>query len=265
MKNTLPNLLWIGMLGVLPASPALSGGAECTASSAEHTVALLELFTSEGCSSCPPADRWLSALPTQNAVAGKVVPLALHVDYWDYIGWKDAFAQAGFAIRQRELTMQAGSSVVYTPQFFVQGKPYRRPSSASAFKTDLDTIYKRAPRADIALSLTPVTGGKLAARVTARLRDGQASGAAGLFVVLYENGLSTKVQAGENRGATLRHDFVVREWIGPKALAETGGVEQTMTFSLPPDRPAGNFGVAAFVQNARNRDVLQALSRQVCG
>jgi len=265
MRNTLPNLLWVGLVGFLPASPALSGSTECVARSPEHTVALLELFTSEGCSSCPPADRWLSGLRTGGKVAGKVVPLSLHVDYWDYIGWQDAFAQARFAARQRELAMHAGNAVVYTPQFFVQGKPYRPPPSTTAFNAELDAIYTRAPRADIALSLGQVASGKLPFKVTARLRDGQASWPAGLFVVLYENGLTSKVKAGENRGATLHHDFVVREWIGPKPLPATGSAEETMTFSLAPDRPAGNFGVAAFIQNPRTQEVLQALSRPVCG
>lgn len=265
MRNPLPSRLAIALMSLLPAFPALAGAGECVARSPEHTVALLELFTSEGCSSCPPADRWLGGLRAADGVVGKVVPLALHVDYWDYIGWKDPYAQPGFAARQRDQAKQAGGSAVYTPQFFIQGKPYRPPASATAFSRELEAIARQPPRADIALALAPATGGKLTARVTARLREGLANGQAGLFVALFENGLSTQVRAGENRGATLSHDFVVRQWIGPKALPATGGSYETLTFALAPDWQVGNLGLAVFVQNLTSREVLQALSRPLCG
>src|SRR5438270_8352522 len=89
--------------------------ADCTARSPDHSVALLELYTSEGCDSCPPADRWLSRFD-QTSVADRVVPLALHVDYWDRLGWKDRFASPAYTERQREQTRRQGSSFVYTPQ-----------------------------------------------------------------------------------------------------------------------------------------------------
>lgn len=120
MKPSLSSLL---SAAVMTALALVANGAECSARSGEQTVPLLELFSSEGCSSCPPADRLLGELRASGVSAGKVVPLALHVDYWDYIGWKDMFAQPGFSIRQRQQAQRAGQPVVYTPQFFVQGKP----------------------------------------------------------------------------------------------------------------------------------------------
>ncbi len=95
--------------GALDATPATT----CQRSSPPHTVALVELFTSEGCRSCPPADRWLS---TQAARYGpeQLVPLSLHVDYWDYIGWQDRFAQVQFSERQRQLAQRSASPVVHT-------------------------------------------------------------------------------------------------------------------------------------------------------
>jgi hypothetical protein len=267
MNKVLSTVLGRGVLGLLaplsmlPTSPAAAGPMACEARSPEHTVALLELFTSEGCSSCPPADRWLSGLKGADKTGSTVVPLALHVDYWDYIGWKDVFAQPGFAARQ-EQQARAGNTPVYTPQFFVQGRPYRLPSSADGFGRDVAAIARKPPGADIALFLGQVADGKLSFKFTARLR--QADTPAGIFVALYENGLTTSVKAGENRGATLHHDFVVREWIGPIAIPPGGSTERAMSFSLPRDRPSANFGVAAFVQNARTFEVVQALSRQVC-
>ncbi|HJV24174.1 MAG TPA: DUF1223 domain-containing protein [Aromatoleum sp.] len=266
MKNALSTMLGKGLLGLLgplsmvPISAPAAGPIMCEARSPEHTVALLELFTSEGCSSCPPADRWLSGLKGTGAT---LVPLALHVDYWDYIGWKDVFAQPGFAARQ-EQQAHAGNTPVYTPQFFVQGRPYRLPSSADGFGRDIAAIAQKPAGADISLFLGQVADGKLSFKFTARLRQTQADAPAGVFVALYENGLTTSVKAGENRGATLHHDFVVREWIGPIAIPAGGSTERAMSFSLPLDRPSANFGVAAFVQNARTFDVMQALSRQVC-
>lgn len=258
-------LTHVGSMALFAALPVFAEAAACTATSPEHTAALLELYTSEGCNSCPPADRWLSSLAAAARTENKVVPLALHVDYWDYIGWKDPYAQAAFAGRQRQQATHAGSRVVYTPQFFLQGKTYRPTGSAAEFVDMVDVVYRRSPRADITFNLLPSDNGRLNVKLSARLREGLANDPVGVFVVLYENGLSSKVKAGENQGATLRHDFVVREWIGPKQISASGTAEETVTLSLALGHPARNFGVAAFVQNLRNQEVLQAVSREVCG
>ena len=97
----------------------------CEANSPKHTVALVELFTSEGCSSCPPADRWLQNLPRQGYSFDKVVPLSLHVGYWDHIGWKDPYAQQRFTDRQRNYASLRRSSSVYTPQIVLAGNDFR--------------------------------------------------------------------------------------------------------------------------------------------
>lgn len=266
IENTLSMMLGVGLLGTLGALPhasAMAAPAECAARSAEHTVALLELFTSEGCSSCPPADRWLSALQASGATGSTLVPLALHVDYWDYIGWKDVFAQPGFAARQREQA-RAADVPVYTPQFFLHGRPYRPSTSAADFTRNLAAINARVAGADLALFLEQVANRRLSFTLTARLREAKDAGPVGLFVALYENGLSSSVKAGENRGALLHHDFVVREWIGPIPMSANARTERAMSVLLPGNRPAVNFGIAVFVQNPRTLEVLQALSRKVC-
>ncbi|WP_018992886.1 DUF1223 domain-containing protein [Aromatoleum toluclasticum] len=129
----------------------------------------------------------------------------------------------------------------------------------------LTARHEQQARADIALFLGQVANGKLSFKFTARLRPAQADAPAGIFVALFENGLTTSVKAGENRGATLHHDFVVREWIDPIPVAASGSTERAMSFSLPPDRPPANSGIAAFVQNPRTFEVVQAVARQVCG
>ena len=94
--------------------------AECSAKSGANTVPLLELYTSEGCSSCPPADKWMSGINND-----KVTPLAFHVDYWDYIGWKDKFSKAEYSDRQRKGAAFAGAGFVYTPQFVMNGRDFK--------------------------------------------------------------------------------------------------------------------------------------------
>jgi hypothetical protein len=112
--------------GSAAAHTASSAAMMCDARSPEHTVALLELFTSEGCSSCPPADRWLQGLKGQGLGLDKVVPLSLHVGYWDAIGWKDPYAQARFTDRQRDYARQQRAASVYTPQVVLAGQDFRR-------------------------------------------------------------------------------------------------------------------------------------------
>ena len=97
----------------------------CSAQSAGTTTALVELYTSEGCDSCPPADRWLSSLGARGYAPDRVVPIALHVDYWDYIGWKDPYARQAYSARQRKMASLARAAMVYTPQVLLQGRDFR--------------------------------------------------------------------------------------------------------------------------------------------
>ena len=118
------NILCACLMSFLPIA-ATGTPAECSVSSGTSRVALLELYTSEGCSSCPPADRWLSGLAAKGVNSERVVPLALHVDYWDYIGWRDRFAHPGFSERQRQMAVLGNSTLVYTPQVMLNGRDFR--------------------------------------------------------------------------------------------------------------------------------------------
>jgi len=244
-------------LAAVAAGIAAPAAAQCVKQSPPHTVALVELYTSEGCSSCPPADRWLSRFASQGPGADRVVPLALHVDYWDRLGWPDRFASWRFSERQYSLARQAGRRMVFTPGVFLNFQEFRGWSS-SRFGDALRAVNGKPARADIRLEFdTP--GAQLEIKANFALRtpgNGQA------FVALYENGLGTEVKAGENRGASLRHDYVVREWIGPVAVASSGEVRRTL--ALGRDWNLGNLGVAAFVQDAAGREVLQATALPLC-
>jgi hypothetical protein len=240
--------------------PTLSFAAVCEAKSGATTVALLELYTSEGCSSCPPADRWVNDLPNRGFGTDRIVPLALHVDYWNNLGWTDRFSQAAFSERQRELARRTNSRTVYTPELKLNGREYRR-WSRGGLAADLDTINRRPARAEIALRLDR-QGQTLRVDGTAALK--QQAPAAGLYLALYENNLSTAVQAGENRGSTLKHSFVVHRLIGPVGFDAKGTARMQETLSLDAAWKTPDLGVAAFVQESNGVEVLQALALGVC-
>jgi hypothetical protein len=246
--------LAVALVAALAASSVHAASAACSAKSGATTAALVELYTSEGCDSCPPADRWLSALPAAGFGPGKVVPLALHVDYWDYIGWKDPFAQAQFGARQREVAAIGRSRVIYTPQVVLAGKDFRGWRGRASFADAVAAINATPARAELALA---VVGSEVRAQAAVPRREDRADAA--LYIAVYESGLSNSVSAGENRGATLHHDFVAREWWGPIALDAAGVAE----FARQARAPA-NGGVAAFVQSRRSGDVLQALALPGC-
>src|SRR3954463_8496265 len=104
---------------------AFSAHAQCETRSSANRVTVLELYTSEGCNSCPPADRWLSSLPAPGVTSDRPIPLAFHVDYWDQLGWPDRMAKEQFSIRQRTQSQRNGNTVVYTPQLLLNGLDYR--------------------------------------------------------------------------------------------------------------------------------------------
>lgn len=235
---------------------------QCEARSGPHTAALVELYTSEGCDSCPPADRWLQGLAGRGFAPERVVPLSLHVNYWDYIGWKDPFAQQRFADRQRRLAQVTRAKIVYTPQVLLQGEDFRGWGSG-AFDLAVARINARPPKASIALALGHGQQAGLAVEVRAELLGPGEGADAALYLAAYENKLVSRVLAGENRGRMLAHDYVVFEWVGPIAL--TGGrLRERRTLPLLPEAVRGHSGVAAFVQNRRTAEVLQALMLPAC-
>ena len=175
---------------------ATSGAASaqtCSARAGTPPV-VVELYTSEGCSSCPPADRWLSTLKGRS----DVVALAFHVNYWDRLGWPDRFANAELTARQHERAAQAGSSYVYTPQVMADGRDWRQwpqlPKQSDGGKTPVPALalMQQGDKVTASIDATPVT---------TRL--------SGYWAVVEDQHVS-RVRAGENAGETLRHDHVVR-------------------------------------------------------
>jgi hypothetical protein len=261
MNKSILSYAFLAALFLTPLSTAIAQ--TCSKQSPSHTVALLELYTSEGCSSCPPADKFVSNLRTAGLLADQIVPLSLHVDYWDYIGWKDMFAKRIYTERQRWLSELANTRTIYTPEMFVSGKEMR--DWAISWRGGIAGMVKRInalpAQADIGIVLRSITNGSLPVEIIAKAPAGSK-----LFVALYETDLISEVKAGENQGATLKHDYVVRDWSGPVALSSggTGGrTAWSRAISLPVEAPRKNLGVAAFIQTDAG-DVLQAISLPLC-
>jgi hypothetical protein len=244
---------------------ALSGqidAAQCKAVSPATTTALVELYTSEGCDSCPPADRWLSSLGPRGFAPERVVPIALHVDYWDYIGWKDPYARQAHSARQRKMAKLARAAMVYTPQVLLQGQDFRHWGSAE-FDQAVSKINARPAMARISLSLDTRSKDQFEVEAAAELLGAAPSEAIALFLGAYENKLVSEVKAGENRGRTLPHDYVVLQWAGPVEF-KAAKLAQRHVLPLLPKAVPGHSGVVAFVQNRATSEVLQALMLPAC-
>jgi hypothetical protein len=248
---------------------ATAAGAICSAQSPAHRVALVELYSSEGCNSCPPADNWLSQWKNSGA-AQSIVPLALHVDYWNSLGWTDRFSQHRFTERQQTLTDLAGGHTIYTPEIFVSGRELRSWSQRDSFQSRVGKVVAEPAQANVALEFKGQAPGafNVAAQFTSKAAD--TGGQLDAYLAVYENSLSSQVGAGENRGATLHHERVVRQWIGPVPLV-AGSAQirrdiriQDTAADASVNAPADRFGVVAFVENAATGDVLQVAELAAC-
>lgn len=249
-------LLMAGMLAIL-STPAYA--AVCMARSAATRATVIELYTSEGCSSCPPADRWLSGFVGRPGSPSPIIPLAFHVDYWDYIGWQDRFASPQNTARQNERVGSNRGSFAYTPQTFVDGRDssvWRQARSPG----ELPLSTALVPGADLALRVETTSAGRIAVELDTKLSHPGDAGHAVAYIALYENGLSSEVRAGENAGHQLHHDFVVREWVGPFPVSDK---KSGYVFSRS-DVVFENAGVAAVVELADGSRLLQAVSEPLC-
>ena len=183
---------WLGIPLALCSTPILAESWEHKGQPAQ----IIELFTSEGCSSCPPADEYLSKLETHPELWQEVIPLAYHVDYWNYLGWSDKFASQAFSQKQRLYKAYGVVSSVYTPGFVVDGKEWR------GYFNWLDRTLPSMQQTDKpALSLNRSDN-------TFKVNY-EGDGDYIAHIVLLAMNQVTQVKAGENRGRELEHDFVV--------------------------------------------------------
>jgi len=212
------------LLAAAAASPAFAQPAACTARSAATVAPVVELYTSEGCSSCPPADRWLSRFTTEP----NVVALAFHVDYWNRLGWKDRYASAAHTQRQSQQQAVNGARYSYTPQVVMDGidRP-DWPRAAPATPRPAARVHIELQRVG---SAAPGQQTGYTAQVQA-LPGGPARLAA--YWALTEQSHVTAVKAGENEGATLKHDFVVGDYRPVPAWKATANAPVTLNYAPP--------------------------------
>jgi hypothetical protein len=218
----------------------------CEVRSGPRPPAVVELYTSEGCSSCPPADRWLSTLKTQD----QVLALSFHVNYWNHLGWRDPFATPETTARQYRLKEALRGKYVYTPQVVLNGRDHRDWHGQSA--SGLEGLPAAAAPA-LRLSRQ---GNTVTAQIAATSGTGPAGELAGYWAVL-QDGLVSKVTRGENAGENLRHDHVVSLYqpVAPWSAAQGGSARLTL--------PAGSMQRVAFVvTNAGLTQPVQALVLQ---
>ncbi len=212
--------------------------------SGETQVSVIELFTSEGCSSCPPADRWLSRLQNDPELWQGFVPLAFHVDYWDYIGWKDRFASKEFSQRQRRYAKEYNEATVYTPGVRRNGDEWRGWPFAKSIKANAEKVG--------ALKISVANDRRFMASYSHIETNTQASV---LNVAVLGLNLETEVQRGENRGKTLKHDFVVLG-LSQYATAQSGYWQGEIPV---PSSTAPSYAIAAWVSDGRNVKPIQAV------
>ena len=186
------------VLCALALPPVHAVAQTCQARSADRQALLVELYTSEGCNSCPPADRWLSQLKGASAQP-PVLAAAFHVDYWDRLGWVDRFGSARHTERQAEQQRSSGAGFSYTPQVLVNGRDWRGWPTLPVLEANalVRIDLRRQDGQQVSASITPLRG------APARLA---------LWWAVLEDGHSSAVGAGENHGVTLRHDHVVRQY-----------------------------------------------------
>ena len=244
------------------ALPAL-GAPACRVTSGALTRPLIELYTSEGCNSCPPADRWLaSSFPAPGQDSG-AVPLAFHVDYWNRLGWVDRFASAQYTERQYAAMRANKASFVYTPQVLLQGRDF--PAWRQGDNAAFDAAARSPARATLSLEATP-SGNPIVVRAEAQVDEAALRSDAQLYVVYADSGLKSDVKAGENRGVRLAHDHVVRDLQRAGAPDAAGRIAARISIARPTE-PGIAPMLVAFVQRNSNGDVLQTvtLPLDACG
>jgi hypothetical protein len=224
----------------------------CQAVSGAQTTPLVELYTSEGCDSCPPADRWLSS-QFPRGDANRALALAFHVDYWDRLGWTDRFASHAYTERQYAAMQANGKTFVVTPQILLQGHEF--PTSRRTMpQPALDRVAREPAAATIELTATN-DGKEVAATAVSRVVDSSARPKSTLSIAYVDSGLVSDVKAGENNGVRMTHDHVVRAL----KSAQAGEAPFSTRFTVPAE-PGVSPMLVAFVQNTSTGDVLQAVA-----
>ncbi len=234
---------------------------------ADSSPVLVELFTSQGCSSCPPADRLLRRLGEDGQAAGvAVVPLSFHVDYWNYIGWTDPFSSAEWSERQRVYAESFEAGRVYTPQLVINGRRDCVGSNEPTVRREIERAAREGAAGRLAVEVAAgPDAGKLSLEIEARVTSAvaEATSTWSVMVAVFENDLETPVSRGENGGRELRNSHVVRSLSQAFALPARAGAERSGQLEITLDEAwnRDRLGVAVFLQDLETRHVHGAAVR----
>src|SRR5260370_12175786 len=209
---------------------------------------VLELFTSQGWWDCPPADALLSDLGSSDR---GVIPLAYHVDYWNHLGWSDPFSSRQFSERQSEYARAMKLTGEYTPQMVIGGAWQFVGSDSRSIARAVSAAHSTSTpgRARLPTNLGAESPRSLEVNVRAQSRPASAPGPFVVMVAVYENGLVSKIGAGENRGREITYDYTVRKLLPAFELDGAQAVEKEVRIELAPSLSASHLGAAAFIQN----------------
>jgi len=222
--------------------------AEVMISSPKTRVSLLELYTSEGCSSCPPADKWISKLKSHPGLWASIVPVGFHVDYWNYIGWKDRFSSPEYSARQKRYARSKSINTVYTPSFLLNGAEWRSFFGLRKLSIETDeevgSLKLKINDMDLAVEFTP----------TEKMTDKTLI----LNVAVLGFDIKTDVKSGENRNKILKHNFTV---LGYKTIPLYKNQASYVVMTELPDivETAPRMAVSAWINRENNMTPIQAV------
>lgn len=226
------------------------------ANPADKGFAVVELFTSEGCSSCPPADALIAKV--QRESAGKsIYILAYHVDYWNRLGWKDAFSDAAYSQRQRGYSQRLKSEV-YTPQAIVNGRTEFVGSEENSLRKAMENGLQKVSKTEIALKGMKTTGKMIELQYSV---DGETKNTS-LLVALVEKNATSKIERGENAGRTVAHVQIVRKL---QVVNLSGHGNWIVAIPAPSDFNNENWETIAFAQNNSNGEITGAVRSEFPG
>jgi len=208
--------------------------------------ALVELFTSEGCSSCPPADEAVGRL---NGWKKNVYVLSFHVDYWNYLGWKDAFSNSAYSIRQQNYGDLFHLSSIYTPQIIVNGSVQFVGSDETKLRTTIENDLKEIPKTELQIKIQAANKNQLAVQWTTNPNRELK-----INLALVQNFTKDHIERGENKGQTLNHYYTVRDF---QSLSINTGTSTTY-LNIPAGLQTSDCSVIAFLQNPRTGHVVAA-------
>lgn len=231
--------LYILFIATLPVSTLAAEPLQF--SSGDQQVQLVELYTSQGCSSCPPAEKWLNKFKSDDRLWKQVVPMAFHVDYWDYLGWRDSYASNAYSARQRQYRQQGNVRSVYTPGFVLNGKEWKG-------------WFSRDPLPSDVIEHSVLSASLQNGQLTASYANSPSPGELVLNIAVLGFDIESAIAGGENAGRKLRHEFTVLAH--DKHSSNSGGWQ----VSLPNVKSdaARRFGLALWVSPVNKLQPLQA-------